>query len=208
MFSCSIAFVVCKSVFWEIQVKFTHHPISHYFRYDRSCRDCRNKRISVNLVVYLDSRILIFYWYFFLLSSLFCKSISNMMYSIKSIIVTTIDPYLNRIISIHELQEERNHVLHTLTIGLMNTKNINLLSIPIRRSILTLLFKLQMFDIIKKDFSFFWRELFRVIKFYKLVQYLCWFSYLDKESSNNNWTCPRPSSHLIDANKIVSDSSS
>jgi len=195
MFTCPIAFMCIKSIHWEILMKITHHPVSCDFRDDRCTWYFRNKRITVNYILYSFRISYIDFSSFFL----FCKNIFKII-NPESVVIASINVYMHLIFLLYILQKSDNYLFHALSIGFSDTDTIDYLSISIGKSISTSSISHDAFDIRKKTFSIFFLYLFWVIYFpWKLPEIESSFT---KKSTSNDWSCPWSSSSLINSDMI------
>ncbi len=195
MFTCPIAFMRVESIQWKILMKITHHSISCYFCYDRCAWYFRNKRITVNYVLYSFRISYIDYSSFFL----FCKNIFKII-NPENVIITSINMYMYFIFLLYILQKSDNYFLHALSISLSDTNTIYNLSISIGKSISTSSISHDAFYIRKEVFPIFFLYLFWVIYFpWKLPEIESSFT---QKSTNNDWSCPWSSSSFINSDMI------
>ena len=165
MFLGSIAFMWVETILWEILMKITHHPISHYLGDNRSCWYRSYTFISTDSIIYLyplssSHHILEFHFH---TQSL--EIIADFRFAeIESIVITPIDEYFEWIIMIGILQKWEENILHALTICFSYTTPIDIRSISIGKSELALTSILHALDLCIEFFSFCFREFLRVIE--------------------------------------------
>ena len=204
MFPCSIAFVTRKTIVREILMKITHDMITSHLGDDRRSRNSRNTSISSYFVDDLYSFSSCHTILQLFLFAKFPKIISNIHFSnIESIIITTIYEYLERILRIHKLQKGEEDILHTLSIGLTDTNQIDCLCITVGEGILTLIAMLHSLYFCEESFVFLGREKLGIIESFEWAEESRRKRNIRHPASCNNRSCPWSTTSLVDTDDIV-----